>query len=168
MPPEIFESENFKSLQAKAESFLITSATEESDSNSSSPQNNVSSEQRRHSKTASISEFRMDNQLDDAGTNDTEGAAHEGYGSSVSNTRNGGVQPGTDSGSKSKAASADGRKEVIEQFEPGVYVTLIQLGNGAKVFKRVKFRYSNLLILALFQSLLDAYMKLLTLDITDN
>ncbi|KAK9080768.1 hypothetical protein SSX86_000526 [Deinandra increscens subsp. villosa] len=30
-------------------------------------------------------------------------------------------------------------KEVIEQFEPGVYVTLIQLSDGTKMFKRVRF-----------------------------
>lgn len=33
------------------------------------------------------------------------------------------------------------KKELIEQFEPGVYVTLIQLSNGTKIFKRVRFRY---------------------------
>ncbi|XP_047335805.1 PH, RCC1 and FYVE domains-containing protein 1-like [Impatiens glandulifera] len=32
-----------------------------------------------------------------------------------------------------------GVKELNEQFEPGVYVTLIQLQNGSKLFKRVKF-----------------------------
>ncbi|CAH1427218.1 unnamed protein product [Lactuca virosa] len=31
------------------------------------------------------------------------------------------------------------KKELIEQFEPGVYVTLIQLSNGTKIFKRVRF-----------------------------
>lgn len=128
---------------------MSTSIAEASESYSTSPQNNVSSQHNKHSKTASISEFKMEKQLEDAGTRDTEGAAHDSNGSSVSNTRDG-VQTSTESGSKSKPASADGRKEVIEQFEPGVYVTLIQQGNGAKIFKRVKFRYSNLLIFVLF------------------
>uniref|UniRef100_A0A452ZQW0 BRX domain-containing protein n=1 Tax=Aegilops tauschii subsp. strangulata TaxID=200361 RepID=A0A452ZQW0_AEGTS len=35
-----------------------------------------------------------------------------------------------------------GEVQLIEQFEPGVYVTLIQLRDGTKVFKRVRFRYS--------------------------
>ena len=35
----------------------------------------------------------------------------------------------------------NGKKEVIEQFEPGVYVTVILLQNGTKIFKRVRFRY---------------------------
>ena len=34
-----------------------------------------------------------------------------------------------------------GEVQLIEQFEPGVYVTLIQLKDGTKVFKLVRFRY---------------------------
>lgn len=139
---------------------MSTAATEASESIFTSLQNNVSSQQSRHSKSASVSEFNVE-KLDE-----TEGAAHESNGSSVSN-KDGGVQSSTGSGSKSKPAPADGRKEVIEQFEPGVYVTLIQLGNGTKIFKRVKFRYINLLIFVLFQSLLDAHMNS-KLDITYN
>ncbi|KAK7294813.1 hypothetical protein RJT34_17710 [Clitoria ternatea] len=44
--------------------------------------------------------------------------------------------------SKSQESSRHGREgetQVIEQFEPGVYVTLIVKPNGAKVFKRVRF-----------------------------
>ncbi|KAF8676200.1 hypothetical protein HU200_047071 [Digitaria exilis] len=37
-----------------------------------------------------------------------------------------------------------GEVQLIEQFEPGVYVTLIQLKDGTKVFKRVRFSYLNL------------------------
>ncbi|XP_061364263.1 PH, RCC1 and FYVE domains-containing protein 1-like isoform X2 [Gastrolobium bilobum] len=33
----------------------------------------------------------------------------------------------------------EGEASVIEQFEPGVYVTLLVLPNGSKVFKRVRF-----------------------------
>jgi len=35
--------------------------------------------------------------------------------------------------------STHGEVQLIEQFEPGVYVTLIQLRDGTKVFKRVRF-----------------------------
>ncbi|OEL22807.1 putative E3 ubiquitin-protein ligase HERC1 [Dichanthelium oligosanthes] len=38
-----------------------------------------------------------------------------------------------------------GEVQLIEQFEPGVYVTLIQLKDGTKVFKRVRFRYLSAL-----------------------
>ncbi|XP_074291010.1 PH, RCC1 and FYVE domains-containing protein 1-like [Silene latifolia] len=33
----------------------------------------------------------------------------------------------------------EGSRESIEQFEPGVYITYIQLRNGTKVFRRVRF-----------------------------
>lgn len=39
-----------------------------------------------------------------------------------------------------------GEVQLIEQFEPGVYVTLIQLRDGTKVFKRVRFRYGTTVI----------------------
>lgn len=32
-------------------------------------------------------------------------------------------------------------KPIVEQFEPGVYVTVIPLQDGTKLFKHVKFRY---------------------------
>ncbi|KAI3460324.1 hypothetical protein Pfo_016987 [Paulownia fortunei] len=60
-------------------------------------------------------------------------------GSSVSH-RKGVNQSSTEGGPGSpEAAKTQGQKEVIEQFEPGVYVTFIQLANGTKFFKRVRF-----------------------------
>lgn len=40
------------------------------------------------------------------------------------------------------AAKTEERREVVEQFERGVYVTLLLLPNGNKFFKRIKFRYA--------------------------
>lgn len=37
----------------------------------------------------------------------------------------------------------EGERSIIEQFESGVYVTLVVLPNGYKVFKRIRFRYKN-------------------------
>lgn len=145
LPPEISESESFKSINVQVESFLNSSVTEESESNSSK----VASQQNLHSKTASVSEFTdrtyhgMEDHLDDAGIpdtlHDTENAAQESNGPSVSDIREDPPQPIAESGSRSRASTTEGRKEVIEQFEPGVYVTLLQLGNGTKIFKRVRF-----------------------------
>ncbi|KAG6423337.1 hypothetical protein SASPL_113731 [Salvia splendens] len=42
-----------------------------------------------------------------------------------------------------EVAQMEGQKEVIEQFEPGVYVTIIQLANGTKIFKGVRFRFAE-------------------------
>lgn len=43
--------------------------------------------------------------------------------------------------------------EIVEQFVPGVYVTLVQLPNGAKIFKRVRFRYILLDFIFVFFSI---------------
>ncbi|EPS62718.1 hypothetical protein M569_12070, partial [Genlisea aurea] len=43
------------------------------------------------------------------------------------------------SGISSRTAATEGCKEVIEQFEPGVYVTVLLLSDGEKIFKRVRF-----------------------------
>lgn len=41
----------------------------------------------------------------------------------------------------SSSSSKTGGKELIEQFEPGVYVTYVLHNNGGKIFRRVRFRY---------------------------
>ncbi|KAL1535700.1 PH, RCC1 and FYVE domains-containing protein 1-like isoform X1 [Salvia divinorum] len=38
-----------------------------------------------------------------------------------------------------EVAQMEGQREVTEQFEPGVYVTFIQLANGTKIYKGVRF-----------------------------
>ncbi|KAI3995883.1 hypothetical protein MKX01_030689 [Papaver californicum] len=40
-----------------------------------------------------------------------------------------------------RISSANTGVEVTEQFESGVYITLVQLLNGTKIFRRVRFRY---------------------------
>lgn len=44
--------------------------------------------------------------------------------------------PGTPQTAKSEV-----QKEIMEQFEPGVYVTVLLLPNGSKLFRRIRFRY---------------------------
>ncbi|KAL0366106.1 UNVERIFIED_CONTAM: PH, RCC1 and FYVE domains-containing protein 1 [Sesamum radiatum] len=70
---------------------------------------------------------------------DIEGTPEEINGSSVSNGK-GVNQLSTESGSGTlQLQKIEGQKEVIEQFEPGVYVTLVVRANGTKIFKRVRF-----------------------------
>lgn len=40
-----------------------------------------------------------------------------------------------------ETAKAEVQKEVMEQFEPGVYVTVLLLPNGSKLFRRIRFRF---------------------------
>lgn len=49
--------------------------------------------------------------------------------------------------------------EIVEQFVPGVYVTLVQLPNGAKIFKRVRFRYILLDFIFVFFSVCMSCLK---------
>jgi hypothetical protein len=64
-----------------------------------------------------------------------------------------------------------GEVQLIEQFEPGVYVTLIQLRDGTKVFKRVRFRYSITTPITVFfihLNLIDSSHILTTQQSQDN
>ncbi|KAG6406425.1 hypothetical protein SASPL_134025 [Salvia splendens] len=113
IPPEISESDSFKLVQAQVESLLHISGALASEGSSLRPP-----EPTRELNTQNIYEASVDNS-----------------GSSIRNTQSRveGV-PGTP-----ETARANAQREVIEQFEPGVYVTLHQLPNGTKFFKRIRF-----------------------------
>lgn len=69
-------------------------------------------------------------EVQDVSQND-ENAAQENNESSSSNT----------SEAASQNQNSERVMEVIEQFDPGVYVTVLQQLDGTKLFKRVRFRY---------------------------
>jgi len=52
----------------------------------------------------------------------------------------------------------EGERSVIEQFESGVYVTLVVLPSGYKVFKRIRFRYKNYFLSYQFPHILCHYV----------
>ncbi|OMO98208.1 Zinc finger, FYVE-type [Corchorus capsularis] len=109
LPPEVSESETFRNMNTQAEAFLHTYGT--SEAASGFPANLESS-----------------NMLEsnDGGTSSTREAA---------------AQESSQNESRSSDASAirGGGKEIIEQFEPGVYVTFVYHRNGGKIFRRVRF-----------------------------
>lgn len=88
------------------------------------------------------------------GTNDARlpngGGAIQSYRSSVSDSIDGKdsvANRDSDAGSKSRNSSVPGsasqiEAEWIEQYEPGVYITLVALRDGTRDLKRVRFRYS--------------------------
>lgn len=85
--------------------------------------------------TANIQDQRMDDFSDGA----NEGIVQHGNG----DFREANQIRENDSRSPKTSAvrfSDEGGENLTEQFEPGVYVTLVQLPNGTKVFKRVRFR----------------------------
>ncbi|GMY27126.1 PH, RCC1 and FYVE domains-containing protein 1-like isoform X2 [Fagus crenata] len=130
LPPEVSDSETFKAMHSQVEAFLNTTAT----SAYSSPIVHESSK---------VQDKRMQGQIDVARVTDLsrdgENVLQGSKRSSVSNTRGAVSQQSSAYGADESSTVKHGKKEVIEQFEPGVYVTVILLRNGTKVFKRVRF-----------------------------
>lgn len=112
LPSDISERETIFSLNAQVESFLNTVEPQGSEDNSSLSSDRISS--------GSESPHNID------------GTPQENNGVSHSIAEGGG---------RPSRVPSMGRREIIEQFEPGIYVTLIQLSTGSKIFKRVRFRY---------------------------
>ncbi|KAK3041367.1 hypothetical protein RJ639_002348 [Escallonia herrerae] len=149
LPSEISESDSFKAIHTQVESLLTTTESEASESHSLSSEL-VSDHQNLPDKTSLGSDdtkkldYRTEDHVFAAGVQDTShnyaGTPQESNGSSVSDTREASSEKSIESVSRSReAATSEGRKEVIEQFESGVYVTCVQLENGTKIFKRVRF-----------------------------
>ncbi|GER52262.1 regulator of chromosome condensation family protein [Striga asiatica] len=128
IPPEISESESFKNMQAQVESLLDKIEPQALDDNPTLPPEPLPDQQHNHS-SACEANHREDHRTEDSNANGTQ---QETGDASVSQTQ-GTSQSSTENG------SGTGQREVIEQFEPGVYVTVIQLANGTKLFKRVRF-----------------------------
>jgi len=59
----------------------------------------------------------------------------------------------------------EGERPVIEQFESGVYVTLVVLPSGYKVFKRIRFRYNSYFFSNQFPHILSLCLSLYMLSL---
>ncbi|XP_075085997.1 PH, RCC1 and FYVE domains-containing protein 1-like [Nicotiana tabacum] len=143
LPPDISESSALKSIQTQVESFLNTFGNQASEDNTSlSSDMSYNQQKPTHRNNLSSESVIRNDQWDAAGVQETshnvDGTIRENHGQSASETR-GVHQSSAESVSGSPKAQREGQKEVIEQFEPGVYVTLLQLTNGTKIFKRVRF-----------------------------
>lgn len=73
---------------------------------------------------------------------ETTQGAHNSSKLAIAGSHESASQHSIDNGTKSPRVKcdSDGETELVEQFEPGVYITYIQQGSGAKIFKRVQFR----------------------------
>ncbi|KAH1136118.1 hypothetical protein AAZX31_10G006600 [Glycine max] len=146
LPLEIPDNETLRTMHAQAEEFLH----EEKDFESSSSPQSLESEQQSapdvpasESDSSKLQEQRMEGNDDAFGvvpSIDGENILEESSNSSVS----GPVVTSPSSGNGSKLRDTgipvtEGEKSVIEQFEHGVYVTLVVLPRGYKVFKRIRF-----------------------------
>lgn len=146
LPPEISPSENFQTTLTRAEDFLR-------EFESSSVPSSLTFEQQRASSTlaSTLPEHRIEGNNEAAAVDQSQEGGNvlqESNRSSVPNTE-AAMPPESSESSRSLHPSRsvrEGETEVTEQFEPGVYVTLVVKPDGNKVFKQVRFRYYNFFV----------------------
>ncbi|KAH7859320.1 hypothetical protein Vadar_034550 [Vaccinium darrowii] len=139
-PPEMPMSDTLEDINAQFETFFLsTNRDAVSESRSSLPVD-LAFDQRHES--ADRQYRRTEDNLDVTGVSDVSqnGEDTPRHSNRSSNIREALHLESNESAAGSpKSPKCEGQREVIEQFEPGVYVTLIQLHNGTKIFKRVRF-----------------------------
>lgn len=140
LPPEISENESFKSLHAQIASLLEIIRTQASEDNSVLPGHQNQSDKTTLHSSSNYKEDHLNTGSQDMSQH-VGRSSTETNGSSVSYAKATNQSSSENGSVNQEAARMEGQKEVIEQFEPGVYVTCLQLANGTKIFKRVKFRY---------------------------
>ncbi|ANM66651.1 Regulator of chromosome condensation (RCC1) family protein [Arabidopsis thaliana] len=115
LPPEVSRCEAFESMNSQAEAYLNASEASES----CLPTTSLGMGQRDPTPS----------------TNTQDQNIEEKQSSNGGNMRSQEPSGTTEASSSSKG----GGKELIEQFEPGVYVTYVLHKNGGKIFRRVRF-----------------------------
>jgi len=149
LPPEALEGENWKTILTAAEDFLRDNVESETPAMSSSAnfeQQNVPHSLDSNDNSSKLQEQKIEENAETEGDESSsrdEANVLQKTSSSLSNNDASMSSQNSLNYSKSQVSSRsikEGETQVIEQFEPGVYVTLIVKPNGAKVFKRVRFR----------------------------
>ncbi|KAE8651267.1 PH, RCC1 and FYVE domains-containing protein 1 [Cucumis sativus] len=130
LPPEIWDGENFKSMYAQAEAFLNMVETSKTSSLPTSHEKTNNLTALNNGSTPSLDDSSKRIEDDGSGRKDL---TQENVNSLLESKKT------SENGSRSPLSSTEGEKQVIEQFEPGVYATLVVLSNGTKIFKRVRF-----------------------------
>ncbi|GAB2265983.1 hypothetical protein Dimus_001014 [Dionaea muscipula] len=151
MPPDFSDIEGLKAIQDQAENFLEASETEapEPPSVPSELESNHQSLEKRGSMVIEACSIEDQRSMDPADSSDTAGirdlsqnaeSVQESDMTPASDARESVTQEAEDGTRASQATMNNERaREVIEQFEVGVYVTTIRLRDGTKIFKRVRF-----------------------------
>lgn len=121
-PPEL--GDRLHAVHSRAEAFLKRSENVRSGASSSTTVSLSSDQLHQNNGGADIHNQRMENATDvlEVSQSAAEGGAH---------SRNSSSQHCIDNGNG---------EELTESFEPGVYITYIQMRSGVKIFKRVQFR----------------------------
>ncbi|XP_004492531.1 PH, RCC1 and FYVE domains-containing protein 1 [Cicer arietinum] len=148
LPPEVLEGEKFRNMVTEAENFL----QQNSKSETSIIPSNLDSEQQSEA-VSNKGSCKLNEQIIEENNNDSAAAVNssqdignviqESNPSSSSNTEATAAAPqSSENDLRSSHPSGSGREgeaQIIEQFEPGVYVTLVVKPSGIRSFKRVRF-----------------------------
>ncbi|KAI4345782.1 hypothetical protein L6164_012877 [Bauhinia variegata] len=139
LPPEASDGETLGNMLTQAEEFLKKDS--EIEAFSSLPENLESDHQNAEGVTASESDS---SKLQEQGTEDGGNNLQESNAPSVSDTEAATPPQSAENGSRppnhpSRPTRSEAENKIIEQFEPGVYVTVLVLPSGRKVFKGVRF-----------------------------
>lgn len=148
IPPELPDGEVLRTMHTQAEDFLKENPESEA-SPSILPslecnQLNASDATTSDSECSKLQEDRLVGTVDSAEAEPSQdgGDSIQESNSSVVSSTEATVPPqSSENGSQSPLPGKEKESQVIEQFEPGVYVTLTVRPSGHKVFKRVRFRY---------------------------
>ncbi|KFK21924.1 hypothetical protein AALP_AAs63887U000400 [Arabis alpina] len=132
LPPEVSKCEAFESMNSQAEAYLNASEASET-----SLPTTLGTLQRDTTRCANTQDQNMKEQ---SSSNGSTSMSQEPSNTSetTSQPMDSPRQP-TEGLSSSPSSSKTGGKELIEQFEPGVYVTYVLHKNGGKIFRRVRF-----------------------------
>lgn len=140
LPPDVLDSGNLKVVLTRAENFLKENSEFETPSSAKSQQQHALNTPNLNTSSSKLQEHRIEENNE---TVDEGNVIQESNNSSLSNNE---ASMPSQNDSKSQHSSRPGKEgemQVMEQFEPGVHVTLIVKPGGVRIFKRVKFRYYN-------------------------
>ncbi|TKY65720.1 E3 ubiquitin-protein ligase HERC1 [Spatholobus suberectus] len=149
LPPEVLDNENWNTMLTRAEDFLKENLEFETpfvSSSMMSQQQNAPNTLDSNSSSSKLQEHSVQENNEtigvDPSSQDGGNVLKEINSSSLSNNEALVPSQNFENDTKSEDSSRPGKQgetQVIEQFEPGVYVTLIVKSGGVKIFKRVRF-----------------------------
>ncbi|KAE9622284.1 putative chromatin regulator PHD family [Lupinus albus] len=143
LPPEILDNENMRTMVTKAEDFFKENSEDEKTSS------NIEHEQQNETKTTTSSTTDSSKLEEQRIEENNEEDITRVVDPSIQDDGNALKESNNISSLSENSQSTENESksfvevQVIEKFEPGVYVTLIVKSGGIKVFNRVRFRYLN-------------------------
>lgn len=131
LPPEVSKCEAFESMNSQAEAYLNASEASET---------SLPTTMRMVQQDTTLSSDTRDQNIEEQSSSNG-GTMMSQETSIIAETTSQSMDSPRLPTEASSSSKSSGGKELIEQFEPGVYVTYVLHKNGGKIFRRVRFRY---------------------------